>query len=188
MKNKKRRILLSIYKKLYTRFGPQGWWPARGAFEVMIGAILTQNTAWPNVEKAIVNLKRDKLLSVRKMLRVPSRNLKAYIRPSGFYNEKAKKLKTFVKFLSRFCNGDINRLRVYDTERLRKEFLNIKGVGPETADSMLLYALNRPVFVVDAYTKRVFLRHKLISGNAGYDETQDFFMSNLPKKVKLFNE
>jgi len=180
--------LLDIYNRLYAHFGPRHWWPAENPFEVMIGAILTQNTAWSNVEKAIANLKRKKLLSPQKMKRVHPRTLAVAIRPSGFYNEKAKKLKAFIKFLILSCDGNINRLCSNGAATLRKKLLNIKGIGEETADSILLYALNKPIFVVDAYTKRVFARHRLISEDAAYGEIQKFFMNNLPKKVKLFNE
>ncbi len=180
--------LTDIYNRLYAHFGPQHWWPAENPFEVMIGAILTQNTAWSNVEKAIANLKRKKLLSPQKIERVHARHLAVLIKSSGFYNEKAKKLKAFIKFLIGFCGGDINKLYPNGTEVLRKEFLKIKGIGEETADSILLYALNKPIFVVDAYTKRIFIRHRLISEDATYGEIQKFFMNNIPKRVKLFNE
>lgn len=182
------RTLLDIYNRLYTHFGPRHWWPAENPFEVMVGAILTQNTAWLNVEKAIANLKRKKLLSLRKIDSIRLRDLARAIKPSGFYNEKTKKLKAFIRFLIDFCGGNINKLYSKNTKTLRKELLNIKGIGEETADSILLYALERCVFVVDAYTKRIFIRHGLISKNTTYDGIQKFFMNNLPKKVKLFNE
>ncbi|UCD54695.1 MAG: endonuclease III domain-containing protein [Candidatus Omnitrophota bacterium] len=180
--------ILDIYNRLYAHFGPQHWWPAENPFEVMVGAILTQNTAWSNVEKAITNLKRKKLLSPQKIERARTRTLAAAIKSSGFYNEKAKKLKAFIKFLILFCGSNINKLYPNGAEALRKEFLKIKGIGEETADSILLYALNKPIFVIDAYTKRIFTRHGLISEDATYGEIQKFFMDNIPKKVKLFNE
>ena len=180
--------LTDIYNRLYAHFGPQHWWPAENPFEVMIGAILTQNTAWSNVEKAIANLKRKRLLSPQKIKRIHARHLAALIKSSGFYNEKTKKLKAFIKFLIGFCDGNINKLYPNGTEVLRKEFLKIKGIGEETADSILLYALNKPIFVVDAYTKRIFIRHRLITKDATYGEIQKFFMNNIPKRVKLFNE
>ena len=185
---KKHKILMDTYDRLYGHFGPQHWWPAESAFEVMIGAILTQNTAWSNVEKAIMNLKRKKLLSPRKIEGIRTRDLRLLIKPSGFYNEKTKKLKAFTKFLTKFCKGNINKLYPHKTALLRKELLGVKGIGQETADSILLYALNKPIFVVDAYTKRIFKRHKLISKDATYEETQNFFMDNLPKRLRLFNE
>lgn len=182
------KSLRNIYKMLYAHFGPRHWWPAESPFEVMVGAILTQNTAWPNVEKAITNLKRKRLLSPRKIDRATSKSLYDPLRPSGYYKEKSKKLKAFVKFLIQFSKGNIDKLRTYGTKSLRKELLKIKGVGPETADSMLLYALNKPVFVVDAYTKRILTRHKLIPRDATYEKIQDFFMNSLPRRAKLFNE
>ena len=180
--------LLNIYNKLRSHFGPRHWWPAKTPFEVMVGAILTQNTAWSNVEKAINNLKRKKLLTPQKMMRVPAKNLKTLIRPSGFYNEKAKKLKNFAEFLIKFSNGNVDKLKSYNASTLRRKLLSVKGIGPETADSILLYALDKPVFVVDAYTKRIFARHKLLPRDATYEETQKFFTRALPRKTKLFNE
>ena len=182
------KTLLDIYDRLYAHFGPRHWWPAKDAFEVMVGAILTQNTAWSNVEKAIRNLRKKRLLSPRKMRKVPLRELATLIRPSGFYNEKAKKLKAFVKFLINLCGGSIKKLYPKDMSVLREKLLDVKGIGQETADSILLYALGKPIFVVDAYTKRIFTRHKLISENADYREIQNFFMDNIPKKVKFLNE
>jgi len=185
---KNRKKLTAIYRLLYEHFGPRHWWPARSPFEVATGAILTQNTAWPNVEKAIVNLKKKKLLSPLKIKRASIRALRAAIRPSGFYKEKAKKLKNLVRFLEKSCGGNINKLRTYKRETLREELLKVNGIGPETADSILLYALGKRVFVVDTYTKRIFSRHKLIPENATYARTQEFFMRNLPERRKLFNE
>ena len=179
--------LLEIYNRLYDEFGPQGWWPAKSPFEVMVGAILTQNTAWTNVEKAIKNLKKQKLLSPEKIKKVPIKKLAKAVRSSGFYNEKAKKLKSLVKFLGQ--NGkSINKLRALDITTLRERLLAVKGIGKETADSVILYALDKPIFVVDAYTKRIFERRGLIEKDASYDEIQRFFMNSLPAKTKLFNE
>lgn len=183
-----RQKLLGIYNRLYAHFGPQRWWPGDSPLEVMVGAILTQNTAWPNAQKAMANLKRKKLLSPQKIERLETGNLARAIKSSGFYNEKAKKLKTFMRFLISFCGGNINKLYSNSAKALRKELLDIKGIGEETADSILLYALNKPVFVVDAYTKRMFVRHRLVRPDATYGEIQKFFMNNLPKKMKLFNE
>jgi len=179
---------MSIYNKLYRHFGPRKWWPAKSPFEVMVGAILTQNTAWSNVEKAIACLKREKLISPQKMARVPEKKLRILIRSSGFYNEKAKKLKALTVFLFDSCKGRLKKLASRDTAVLRSELLSIKGVGPETADSILLYALEKSIFVVDAYTKRIFARHKLVESDAAYDEVQRFFMTNLPLSVELYNE
>ncbi|MGB2705981.1 MAG: endonuclease III domain-containing protein [Candidatus Omnitrophota bacterium] len=167
-----------IYRLLYAHFGPRHWWPAASPFEVMVGAILTQNTAWPNVEKAIANLKKKRALSPRKLKHIPLRTLKTLIKPSGFYNEKAKKLKNFINFLMKTPQKKINR----------EALLKVKGIGQETADSILLYALGKNVFVVDAYTKRIFSRHRLIPNNATYGQIQEFFTRNLPKRRRLFNE
>ena len=180
--------LVHIYNKLYAHFGPRHWWPAKTPFEVMVGAILTQNTAWSNVEKAIGNLRKKRLLSPEKIGKVASGELRTLIRPSGFYNEKTKKLKTFVGFLNGFGKKGIEKLSRYETKPLRKILLGLKGIGPETADSILLYAFGKSVFVVDAYTKRIFSRHGLVSKNATYDEIQKFFADNLSKSAKLFNE
>ena len=179
---------MNIYRKLYAHFGPRHWWPAKSAFEVMIGAILTQNTAWSNVEKVIANLRREGLLSQKKIRQIKTRKLATLIRPSGFYNEKAKKLKAFVNFLSDFCGNNLTKLRRHPTGGLRQEFLRVHGIGPETADSILLYALGKPSFVVDAYTKRICIRHKLIPEDATYHQIQEFFTDNLPEDVKVYNE
>jgi len=184
----KRKKLIAIYNLLYNHFGPRHWWPARSPFEVAVGAILTQNTAWPNVEKAIINLKKKKLLSARKIKSVDTRTLRAAIKPSGFYKEKAKKLKNFVRFLYGSCGGNINKLHADSREALREELLKVNGIGPETADSILLYALGKNVFVVDAYTRRIFSRHRLIAEDATYARIQEFFTRDLPERRKLFNE
>lgn len=183
-----RKVLMEIYRRLYAHFGPRRWWPADTPFEVMVGAILTQNAAWANAARAIENLKKEKLLSVRKMGEARHRRLSRLIRPSGFYKEKTKKLKNLIKFLKSTCRGRIPALGAYRTKILREKLLDVKGIGPETADSILLYALGRPVFVVDAYTKRIFSRHKLLSDKAAYGQIQKFFMDTLGKNTGLFNE
>jgi endonuclease III related protein len=180
--------LRDIYKKLYAHFGPQHWWPARSRFEVIVGAILTQNTNWANVEKAINNLKKNKLLSPRKLYRLEEKKLAELIRSSGYYNIKARRLKNFLEFFLEQYSGDIRGLCASDPEDLRAELLSVKGIGQETADSILLYAIKKPVFVVDAYTKRVLFRHKMASAKAGYLEVQRIFMQNLKEDEKLFNE
>lgn len=177
-----------MYKKLYSSFGPQHWWPADTPFEVMVGAILTQNTSWTNVEKAINNLKRYNSLAAKKLYRLPHRHLAFLIRPAGYYNIKAKRLKDFLCFFLKYYHGDIKKMLDVPTPSLREELLSVKGIGPETADSILLYALKRPVFVVDAYTKRIILRHRLIKEEASYNEIQNLFMRGLKPAVKLFNE
>jgi len=183
-----KKVLLDIYKRLYSRFGSQDWWPGDTSFEVIVGAILTQNTAWVNVEKAVKNLKRHKALSPKALSGIKTSQIARMIRPSGYYNIKAKRLRNFLNFLNKEFNGNLSKLLKMDTRRLRETLLGIKGIGPETADSILLYAANKPIFVIDAYTKRIFLRHKLISKNATYEELQRFFMSNLPKSTKIYNE
>lgn len=183
-----RRFLLAIYNRLYNRFGPQGWWPADTPFEVVIGAILTQNTAWSNVEKAINNLKRNRLLTPKSLSKTNTCRIAKLVRPSGYYNIKAKRLRNFLDFLNNEFEGNLKRLLKQDTRSLRKRLLEIKGIGHETADSILLYAANKPVFVIDAYTKRIFSRHGIIDKNAKYEELQRLFMSNLPKDTRLYNE
>jgi len=187
-RNDKKKLLLDIYKALYVHFGPQHWWPAKSPFEVVLGAILTQNTAWSNVEKAISNLKREKMLSPKEIRNIPVTRLARIIRPSGFYNGKSKKLKNFVKFLFVSTNGSIKKMRSYDTGALRERLLSVSGIGPETADSILLYALGKAIFVVDAYTRRIFSRHGMVSEEASYEDVQKLFMDNLNKKTSFFNE
>jgi endonuclease-3 related protein len=180
--------LHGIYKKLFAYFGPQHWWPAESSFEVMVGAILTQNTNWQNAELAIGNLKRQGLLDPRRLFGIPKKNLARFIRPAGYYNIKAARLRNFLTFFLRRYQGDCRKMRGQETAALRQELLSVSGIGPETADSILLYALEKPVFVVDAYTKRIFLRHKIIAGGATYEAVQKIFMQNLKTEVKLFNE
>lgn len=182
------RKLVKIYKKLYAAFGPQRWWPGDSPFEVMVGAILTQNTNWLNVEKAIGNLKKHKTLALNKLSRMPQRRLSTLIRPAGYYNIKAERLKGLFNFLVSQYRGNIKKMAAARARRLRRELLGVKGIGPETADSILLYALDKPVFVVDAYTKRVLFRHGLISEKADYSRVQDLFMRNLKHDRRLFNE
>ncbi len=182
------RRISGVYRKLFSFFGPQAWWPADSGFEVMVGAILTQNTNWSNVEKAIKNLKREKLLSAAGLYRLPQKRLAGLIRPAGYYNIKAERLKEFLKFFFDYYKSDIRKMSRVDTRILRQQLLGVKGIGPETADSMLLYALNKPVFVVDAYTKRIFSRHGLIGEEADYHAVQELCVKNLKTSRKLFNE
>ena len=177
-----------IYRKLYSHFGPQHWWPADTPFEVMVGAILTQNTSWPNVEKAIVNLKKHKVLEPDKLNRLPHEKLARFIRSAGYYNLKTRRLKEFLNFFIQNYGASIKNISRVRNAALRKRLLSIKGVGPETADSILLYALNKPIFVIDAYTRRIFSRHKLLKEDAAYDAAQQLFMLNLKKDARLFNE
>jgi endonuclease III related protein len=183
-----KRRLEDIFKRLYSVFGPQHWWPADNAFEVMVGAILTQNTNWSNVQKAILALKEKKLLSVRKLNQLSLKKLAGLIKSAGYYNVKALRLKNFLKFLFDCYAAKFKHMHDQDLKTLRAQLLTIKGIGPETADSMLLYALNKPVFVVDAYTKRILSRHGLIKAETDYSQCQDIFMRNLKHGVKLFGE
>ncbi len=180
--------IYNFYRKLYSYFGPQYWWPAKTPFEVMVGAVLTQNTSWQNVEKAIANLKKNKLLEPHKLHSLPKRRLAALIKSAGYYNIKAGRLKNFLGFLIKHYGGKLNAMSLKDTLSLRQELLFVNGIGPETADSILLYALNKPVFVIDAYTKRILSRHGFIREDATYEEVQNLFMQNLKNDVKLFNE
>lgn len=170
--------LLQIYQKLYAKFGPQYWWPGDSREEIIIGAILTQSTRWENVEKAIANLKQKNLISFSKILKTHNSKLAQIIKPAGYHNQKAKKLKAVAKFF----------LTTKNQIPTRQQLLNVFGIGPETADSIRLYAYGQPEFVVDAYTKRIFSRLKLIKPNAKYLEIKDFFESNLKNDAKLFNE
>jgi endonuclease-3 related protein len=183
-----REILHILYEKLYRSIGPLNWWPADSPFEVIIGAILTQNTAWTNVEKAITALKEKTLLHPRRLYAIREKTLAGAIRSSGFFNLKAKRIRSFLRFLFRHYRGDLARMFAEETATLRGKLLRINGLGPETVDSILLYAGEKPVFVVDAYTRRILLRHRLISEDAGYEEIQKLFMENLESDVRLFNE
>lgn len=181
-------IFLKIYRLLYGRFGPQDWWPAKGPFEVMVGAVLTQNTAWTNVEKAIANLRKESLLSPGRLDRISPRRLARLITPVGYYNIKAKRLKNLVGFLSDEFGGNISLMRRRDLKALRPKLLAVNGVGPETCDSILLYALDKPIFVIDAYTKRVFSRFGLAAEDISYNDLQQVFMRHLPRNTGLYNE
>lgn len=180
--------LVQIYNTLYKSFGPQHWWPGDTPFEIAVGAILTQNTNWSNVERAISNLKKEKVLNAKTLLNMKDAKLASLIRPAGYFNIKTKRLKHFLAFLDKHYNGAIENMKDKDLPLLRHQLLDVNGIGPETADSILLYALNKPVFVIDAYTKRVFARHKVISENATYHEMQELFHNNLSPDVQLFNE
>ncbi len=181
-------MLYSLYQKLYLRFGPQHWWPGDTKFEIIIGAILTQNTNWYNVARAIKNLKKAGVMTPPALYRISEKKLASLIRPSGYYNIKAKRVRCFLDYLFKAHAGSLRKMFSLGLFDLRREILAVKGIGPETADSILLYAGNLPVFVVDAYTRRIFERHKLIGKEAKYSEIQQMFMGNLKKDVKLFNE
>jgi endonuclease III related protein len=165
-----RSLIPRYYTALLARYGAQNWWPARSRFEVIVGAYLTQNTNWSNVEKAMASLRHARRLSVNAMRLVPMDELEALVRPSGYFRQKARNLKTFIAFLDREYSGSLTRMFAQPTAKLRAELLALNGVGPETADSILLYAGSHPVFVVDAYTRRVLLRHGIINQKTGYEE------------------
>jgi endonuclease-3 related protein len=180
--------LLDVYKKLESHFGPQHWWPADTPFEVIVGAILTQNTSWKNVERAIENLKNEGVLSIEGIHGIPPEQLETLIQPSGFFKIKTKRLKHFIAFLYGKYNGDLNGLLSLEAGPLREELLGINGIGKETADSIVLYAANKPSFVVDAYTRRVFERLGILEKGAEYDKIKQFFEEKLPKDTKIYNE
>jgi endonuclease-3 related protein len=184
----KTKKLLKIYQKMFDAFGPRQWWPGETPFEVVIGAILTQNTNWSNVEKAIKNLKAAGKLSPEGIYGLSITELAELIKPSGFFNVKAKRVKAFINWLFSKYDGNLSKMFARDLQTLRSELLSVKGIGPETADSILLYAGNMPTFVVDAYTHRIFSRHELIPEESTYDDMKSFFEENLPKDVQLFNE
>lgn len=201
--------LKEIYEGLFEHFGAQGWWPVtpiggckgtpayapvygiglkneKQKLEIIFGAILTQNTSWKNVEKAIIELNKEDLIDVKKILKIDNNRLAELIKSSGYFNEKAKKLKNFCNFLNKKYNNNLKKLLEKNTKELREELLSVKGIGPETADSIILYAAEMPVFVIDAYTKRIMQR--IGFKEQGYDGLQKLFMDNLNNNVKLFNE
>lgn len=180
--------LLEIYQSLFDSFGPQHWWPGETPFEIAVGAILTQNTSWANVEKAIANLKAAGRFDPTALHELDLDQLETLIRPAGYFRVKAKRLRNFTTWLCDRHGGDLQNLEAFGTSQLREELLAISGIGPETADSILLYALSRPVFVVDTYTARVMVRHGLIGPELDYPQLQDLFQSNLDPDVALFNE
>jgi len=182
------RHLENIYQRLYSKFGPQKWWPARTRFEVIVGAILTQNTNWGNVEKAIENLRRARLLAPQRLHNVSLVELAGLIKPAGYFNIKAKRLKNFIDFFFREYNGQLKAMAKEKLGVLRKKLLEVNGIGPETADSILLYACDKPIFVVDAYTKRILSRHNIIQPDADYHALQKLFMESLKNESKMFNE
>ncbi|GAB4114936.1 MAG: endonuclease III domain-containing protein [Candidatus Caldatribacteriota bacterium] len=188
MKKQIQNLLLKIYQSLYDYFGPLNWWPGDTTWEIVVGAVLTQNTNWNNVVKAIQNLKRENLLKPDALYKVEENRLADLIKPSGYYNIKTKRLKNLVNFVFDEYQGSEDLMFKEESVILREKLLSIKGIGPETADSILLYAGNKPFFVVDAYTRRIFSRHKLIPKGATYKQIQDFFSLNLEPEVALFNE
>ena len=181
-----RKILMSLYDRLYKEYGPQNWWPAESAFEVMVGAILTQNTAWSNVERAIINLKDRGVLTLDAIDNLDHQELAEFIRPSGYFNIKAQRLKNLCRWT--MAQGGLSSLAQHPTPELRDGLLAVKGVGPETADDILLYAFNRPVFVIDTYTRRLLRKLRLINGNESYETLRSGFESCLNGREQLYNE
>ena len=181
-----KRSLLAVYRRLLAAHGPQHWWPGDTMFEIMVGAVLTQNTAWTNVEKAIANLKTAQALSPEAIVAAPHRRLATWLKPSGYFNVKAKRLHAFCEWLIE--QGGAKRLARLPTQTLRTQLLDVHGIGPETADDILLYAFNRPVFVIDAYTRRLFERLGVIEGQESYEALRNLFETALPSDVQLFNE
>ena len=177
---------MAVYRRLHAAHGPQHWWPGDSPFEIMVGAVLTQNTAWTNVVKAIANLKAAKALSAEAIAAAPHRRLAAWLKPSGYFNIKAQRLHAFCVWLIR--KGGTKRVARLPTAVLRAELLQVHGIGPETADDMLLYAFNRPVFVIDAYTRRLFQRLGLIRGDEKYEQLRQWFETALVADAPLFNE
>ena len=184
----KEKAINRIYDELLRKFGSQHWWPGDSPLEIIVGAVLTQNTNWQNVERAIVNLKKEKALSLKALKLINIKRLAGLIRSSGYYNIKAKRLKNLINFI--FCeySGSLKKMFDDSTEVLREKLLAVNGIGKETADSILLYGGGKPVFVVDAYTKRVFSRLGIVQKSSGYDEIQNIFYKNLKKDVRLYNE
>jgi endonuclease III related protein len=178
-RSNRQKEIRNYYAALYREWGPQHWWPAETQFEVIVGAYLTQNTAWVNVERALENLRRSKLLSLDGIRTVRLSRLERLIRPSGYFRQKAARLKTFVKFVDAHYEGSLQKLFSEPTQKLREELLALNGVGPETADSILLYAGNHPVFVVDAYTRRILGRHGILPEKSPYEEVRQLFQESL---------
>lgn len=182
------KIFLEIFDRLSERFGPLHWWPAETPCEVCVGAILTQNTSWTNVEKAITSLKQDGIMTPAAIRDIEPERLAQLIRPAGYFNVKSLRLKDFMAWLFLHYGGSLERMFAGEWQTLRTELLQVRGIGPETADSILLYAGGKPTFVVDTYTRRLFHRLGLLPENAGYDETRVLFLKHLPSDVQLFND
>lgn len=178
----------NVFETLLAHYGEQHWWPAESRFEMMIGAILTQNTAWTNVEKALSNLRKNDALNFQTLENTPRERLIKWIRPAGFFNQKAVYIQEMVSNIRNRFNGSLDALFALEPFELRRELLAWKGIGKETADSIILYAAEKPVFVIDAYTKRICRRHGWIDDKAKYDDVAELFTQHLPEEVRLFNE
>lgn len=177
-----------IYQRLFNHYGPLHWWPAEEPFEVMVGAILTQSAAWTNVQKAIANLKSNGVMSPQQIRSIPVEALSRLVYPSGYYNAKARKLKALALYLGERYDDSLSALFAGDTYELREELLGVHGIGEETADSIILYAAGKPIFVIDAYTRRTFFRLGLCPEKETYHRLQAMFMDNLPHDPQLFND
>ncbi|MFH0878668.1 MAG: endonuclease III domain-containing protein [Lentisphaerota bacterium] len=189
MRMKQRQLpLMDIYQAMFDAWGPQHWWPGETQVEIIVGAVLTQNTAWTNVEKAIDRLKKARVLSLSRLHDLPLQEVAELIRPAGYYNIKARRIRSFTTMVTERFGGRLEKLLALNTVRLREVLLSVNGIGPETADSILLYVARRPVFVVDAYTRRFMERHDWLSPKAAYDDVAALCMRNIPLDVKLFNE
>ncbi|HET9317656.1 MAG TPA: hypothetical protein VFQ51_18835 [Vicinamibacteria bacterium] len=188
MRSRARPRVIEVYQRLRDRFGPAGWWPAETPFEVCLGAILTQNTAWTNVEKALRAIRARRLLSHRALFRVRPAVLARLIRPSGTFEVKARRVRAFLEFLDSEYGGVAERMSSTRVDVLRAALLRVHGIGPETADCIVLYAAGLPSFVVDAYTRRVFERLGLLRGGESYEDVQRFFHERLPADAALFND
>ncbi|OGO20658.1 MAG: endonuclease [Chloroflexi bacterium RBG_16_50_9] len=185
---KVKQTLLDIYRKLMAQYGPQHWWPALEPFEIIVGAILTQSAAWINVEKAIANLKKEAALSPAALRQLPQAEVARLVHPCGYYNAKARKLQAFARWLGEQYQDNLEELFANDVDHLRDQLLAIYGIGEETADSIILYAANKPIFVIDAYTRRIISRLGIATHGDSYASYQHLFMSNLPGDTRLFNE
>jgi endonuclease-3 related protein len=183
-----RRALLRVYRRLRDRYGHAGWWPGESSFEVCVGAILVQNTAWANVERTLASLRRRGLLSFEALHRRPPSRLAPLLRSSGTFRVKARRLRAFLDFLGAEYGGQVEGMRAESPEALRRKLLAVPGIGPETADSIALYAAGKPLFVVDAYTRRVFSRLGLLRGDLSYAEIQQLFEERLPRDADLYND
>jgi endonuclease III related protein len=184
----RRTLIRGVFEQLLSALGPQYWWPADSPFEVIVGAILTQNTAWRNVKQAIGKLRESDLLTSRAISAVSLSELAPLIRSSGYYNQKARKLKAFCDHLRNHWQGRLDDFLSQDMEKLRAELLSLHGIGPETADSIILYAAGQPSFVVDAYTYRIFHRHGWVPETIAYEDLRSFFMEAMEPDVAMFQE
>lgn len=181
-------MLTEVYDKLLAAFGPQHWWPGGSPFEVIVGAVLVQNTAWRNVERAMENLRDADVMEPRTLYALPAPELAELIRPAGYYQVKSRRLRNLLKLIVERYDGSLDAMFRVDLQALREELLGVSGIGPETADAILLYAGSMPTFVVDTYTHRVLARHGWIGYEVGYDEIKDYFESSLPADAALYNE